>query len=94
MTRRATNGAAGAARQDGATETPARRAVAYRAAFLEAVTPADVAAIGAALLERAKTGDPAAARLVLDRVLGSQAVPAWPSAETAERDAQFAELLG
>jgi len=75
-----------------ATETPAQspavRAMAYRAGLLAAVTPEDITEIGRALVERAKTGDPAAVKLVLDRLCGTQSVPAWETAgEIAERDA-------
>lgn len=66
--------------------TPPRRALAYREAFMEAVTPEDVRAIGAALLERARAGDPAAAKLVLDRVLGPRPVEEWKDAEELEME--------
>lgn len=69
-----------------APNSPARRALAYRDAFLGAVTPDDVAAIGAALLERAKAGDLTAARLVLDRVLGSEAVGQWKDTGQVEAE--------
>lgn len=69
-------------------ETPAVRALAYRAGLLAAVTPEDITEIGRALVERAKTGDPAAAKLVLDRLCGTKAVPEWETAEEiADRDA-------
>ena len=73
---------------------PARCAQEYRMAFLESVTADDVRAIGAALLERAKAGDPTAARLVLDRLLGGLSVERWPSRGEFEKDAAAAELLG
>jgi hypothetical protein len=60
-------------------DTPARRALAYREAFLDTVTAEDVRAIGAQLLERAKAGDLSAVKLVLDRVLGPASVENWPS---------------
>lgn len=77
----------------GAGETPARRAVEYREAFLEAVTAEDVRAIGSALLERAKAGDTQAARLVLDRLLGPSPVAEWKSRANVERDAWLEELV-
>ena len=72
---------------------PARRAHEYREAFLEAVTPEDVRAIGTALLEKAKAGDQAAAKLVLDRVLGSAEAERWPSRLGVERDVALDEKL-
>ncbi len=69
--------------------SPAQRAVAYRRAFLDAVTEDDVRAIGAALLERAKAGDLAAARLILDRVVGTAPAADWPSARAVEREEAF-----
>lgn len=41
-----------------------------RTALIEAVSPADMRAIVAALIEKAKTGDVIAARVLFDRVLG------------------------
>lgn len=69
------------------SEAPRLRALDFREAFLEALTPEDVAAIGQKLLELAKAGDIKAASLVLDRVLGSEAVNAWDSRESATRRA-------
>jgi hypothetical protein len=43
----------------------ARQVAALRKAFLQGVTPEDLAAIAAALLAKAKEGDVAAAKLVL-----------------------------
>lgn len=48
----------------------AQRVQEIRSALLEAVTLDDVKAIGAKLVTMAKAGDIAAAKLVLDRVLG------------------------
>ena len=48
-----------------------RRVAALRAALLDAVTPADVIAVIRALVEAAKGGDVAAAKVFLDRILGS-----------------------
>lgn len=52
-------------------------AAGYRDALLAAVGPSDVGDIVRALVERAKTGDPIAARLVLDRLCGTKTVPDW-----------------
>lgn len=68
-------------------ETPRLRALDFREAFLDAVTPEDVAAVGKKLLELARAGDIRAASLLLDRVLGSEAVSAWDSRESATRQA-------
>ena len=73
-------------------ETPASRAIGYREAFLETVTPEDVRVISLALLERAKSGDTQAARLVLDRVLGILSVDRWQSRERIDKDAWLAEI--
>ncbi|HEX8911756.1 MAG TPA: hypothetical protein VF796_05310 [Humisphaera sp.] len=48
----------------------ARRAAELRAAMLAAVAPEDVAAIVRGLVDRARAGDTAAAKEVLDRTLG------------------------
>ena len=48
----------------------ARQSALLRAALMDAVTPADVREIIEALIVRAKEGDIAAAREVLDRTLG------------------------
>jgi hypothetical protein len=65
----------------------------YREAFLDGVTADDVRTIAAALLERAKAGDLAAAKLVLDRVLGTAPVSEWPSRAEAETQATFADIF-
>ena len=55
----------------GGTGNPfARQVAALRKAFLESVTTADIAAIAAALLAKAKEGDVAAAKLVLSYAVG------------------------
>jgi hypothetical protein len=55
----------------GGTGNPfARQVAALRKAFLESVTPEDIAAVVAALLARAKEGDVAAAKLVLTYAVG------------------------
>ena len=59
---------------------------------MDVVTPDDVRAIGLALLERAKSGDKQAARLLLDRVLGMLSVDRWQSRERVEKDAWLAEI--
>ncbi len=56
----------------------ARQVAALRAALVAAVAPDDMAAIAAALVERAKGGDVAAARLVLSYLLGKPAPPVDP----------------
>ncbi len=48
----------------------ARRVARLRAALVRAVTPEDIAAVVAALVEKARSGDVAAARELLDRTLG------------------------
>ena len=48
-----------------------KRACELRSALLAAVTPEDVQAIAAALLKQAKAGDIAAARELLNRLLGT-----------------------
>ncbi len=48
----------------------AARVAALRGALLEAVTPADLAAIARSLVQAARSGDVAAAKLVFERVLG------------------------
>jgi hypothetical protein len=47
--------------------------------MLDGVTPSDVSAIMAALLSKAKAGDIAAARLILDRLCGTDSLAEWPS---------------
>ena len=48
----------------------ARRVARLRAALMRAVTPQDLAAVALALLAKAKDGDVAAARELLQRLLG------------------------
>lgn len=48
----------------------ARRAARLRAELFRAVTPEDVAAVAAGLIAKAREGDTAAAKLLLDRLLG------------------------
>ena len=81
-----------AARQRAPVEnvgSPRLRAVEFQQAFLQGVTPEDVKAIAETLLERAKCGDIQAARLVLERLIGSQPVRAWDSFDKAKRDAMM-----
>ena len=73
-------------RQEAETMTPGRRAYAYQQAFLAKVSPDDVAAIGEALLKQAKAGDLVAAKLLLDRVLGTTPVAQWPNDTELERN--------
>jgi hypothetical protein len=72
--------------------TSARRAAEYREALLNAIRPDDVRAIVAAVVKRAKNGDLSAAKLILDRVCGSEALPDWPS-ESAIRQGEWLESL-
>lgn len=81
------------ARSNGEGDAPAIRALAFRETFLLAITPADVRLIGAALLERAKAGDVAATRLVLDRLLGSTAIADWKSRAAVREKLQFEEII-
>lgn len=69
------------------SDTPRLRALDFQEAFLREVTPEDVAAIGKTLLEMAKGGDLKAASLVLDRVLGREAVTEWDGRESATKRA-------
>jgi len=69
------------------TETPRLRVVDFREAFLRGVTPEDVEEIGAKLLSMAKAGDIRAASLVLDRVLGREAVTECKGRESATKHA-------
>lgn len=57
-----------------------KRARALRQALHDAVTPEDMAAVARALVERAKAGDVAAARELLDRIIG-RPLPAEPLSE-------------
>ena len=74
---------------------PARRALQFREAFFSTVTPDDVQSVISALLQKAKGGDLAAARWLLDRCLGTETLERWNSerdvaeAETFDRIARF-----
>jgi hypothetical protein len=72
-----------------AREEPALLALGYREAFADQVSVEDVAAIAGALVERAKDGDLAAARIILDRVLGSGPMADWASRSQVELLARF-----
>ncbi len=74
-------------------EVPVQRAVAYWEGWLSGITPEDVRAIGMALVERAKTGDITAARLVLDRLLGSVSVAEWESRVVVQERTRLDELF-
>jgi hypothetical protein len=65
----------------------ARRVARLRSALLRAVTPADLKAVLAALVKKAKRGDVAAARELLDRLFGKGTAPVVPlgADETAVR---------
>ena len=63
-------------------------------ANVHAIRPVGKRGITKAVLARAKEGDLAAARLVLDRVLGINAVADWPSRGHVEESARFDEMLG
>lgn len=52
-----------------------KRARELRQALHDAVTPEDMAAVARALIDKAKSGDVAAARELLDRIIG-RAIPA------------------
>ncbi len=68
---------------------PRLRVVDFREAFLRGVTPEDIEEIGTKLLSMAKAGDLKAASLVLDRVLGREAVTEWNGRESATARAIF-----
>ena len=70
-----------------------RRSLVYRRAFCEAVTPETVREIVASLIARAKAGDVAAARLVLERALPSGPVAEWPAEAAVERDARLEDFF-
>ena len=53
----------------------AARVAALRSVLLDAVTPADLVAVVAALIDRAKAGDVPAIREVLDRAVGKAVLP-------------------
>ncbi len=58
-----------------------------RSALIEAVTPADIQKIVAAIVKRAADGDLTAAKLLFDRVFGKTRIkPAAPVVESAERE--------
>lgn len=69
-----------------------RRVAELRAKMLERVSPDDVSAVVEALVSKAKAGDTAAIKLLLDRVFGRIADHDAAAAEDrAERDAQRRE---
>lgn len=70
-------------------DVPALLALDYREAFAGQVSAEDVAAIVAALVKRAKEGDLAAARIILDRVLGSGPMAEWAPRSQVEMLALF-----
>lgn len=55
-----------------------RRASGLREGFLAGVTENDLQEIAEALVRRAKQGDVAAARLLLDRLVGPNDLQRWP----------------
>ena len=67
---RSSSGKFAAGNRFGKGNPHARRVQQLRTAILDAVTPDDVKAIVAGLIEAAKSGDVAAAKLLLDRCLG------------------------
>jgi hypothetical protein len=81
-------------RTESKRDGPALRLLAYREAWLSAVTTEDVRAIGIALVERATAGDFTAARLVLDRLLGTTPVGEWDSRVVVEERTRLDEILG
>ena len=81
-------------RNEDKQDSPALRVIAYREAWLSAVTPEDVRAIGIALVKRATAGDVTAARLVLDRLLGTTPVGEWDSRVVVEERTRLDEILG
>jgi hypothetical protein len=70
----------------------ARRAIEFREALLSGIKPGDVREIIRVLVQRAKKGDIAAAKLVLDRVCGSESLADWPSDNVVRRTEIFEEL--
>jgi hypothetical protein len=74
-------------------ESPARRALACREGFLGSVTPDDVREISTAIVRRAKDGDLAAAKFVLERLIGTAPVAEWPTAAAVRRDIVLDELV-
>jgi hypothetical protein len=75
------------------SESPARRALACREGFLGSVTPEDVRDISIAIVRRAKEGDLAAAKFVLERLIGTTPVAEWPTAAAVRRDIALDELV-
>ena len=75
-------------------ETNARRGLRYRSAFLEAITPADIKATVKAMVERAKSGDVPAARLLFDRVIGPDHLREWPTEAGVEADDFLTRISG
>jgi hypothetical protein len=72
----------------------ARQIAALRKAFLDSVTPEDLAAIAQALLAKAKAGDVAAAKLVLAYLLGKPAAAADPDQLDVEKWQNFKDCAG
>ena len=72
---RRSNGTFPAGNPGGPGNPYANRVGELRAALIDAITPADVSAVVAGLIESAKAGDVAAARELLDRVFGKAAQP-------------------
>jgi hypothetical protein len=62
-----------------------KRARALRQALHDAVTPEDMAAVARALIDKAKAGDVAAARELLDRIIG-RPLPAPPQGDDDGED--------
>lgn len=58
----------------------AAQAAALRKAFVEAVTPEDLAAVAHKLISKAKAGDLGAIKLLLSWTLGKPDEPLWPDA--------------
>jgi hypothetical protein len=67
---RGSSGRFAAGNKGGPGNPHARRVAELRAALLEAVTPADMKAIVAKLVRKAKAGDIRAAREIIERTLG------------------------
>ncbi len=75
------------------SNTPRLRALDFQEAFLRTVTPEDVEEIGTKLLSMAKAGNLKAASLVLDRVLGREAVTEWDGRESATKRAIMLDIF-
>ncbi len=69
----------------------ARRALAFREAFLAGVAVEDVTAIARALVDRAKAGDLGAARWLLERLIGSEEI--WRQPDEAQVSAKENDWL-